>query len=76
VRSIVFHISRHNVWPTPFTGRCLRNARADRWVGQEVELLRNLDEESKKYAVAHEMADFDVAAVLAGENIRKPVVTG
>jgi nitronate monooxygenase len=67
LRSIVFDISRRNVWPAPYTGRCLRNAHADRWYGREIELMRNLDEESPKYAAAREAGDFDIAAVIAGE---------
>jgi nitronate monooxygenase len=67
LRSIVFDISRRNVWPAPFTGRCLRNAHAERWFGREVELLRHLDQESAKYAAAREAGDFDIAAVIAGE---------
>ena len=69
LRSIVFDISRHNVWPAPFTGRCLRNAHADRWLGLEIELMRHLDEESAKYAAAREANDFDIAAVIAGEAV-------
>ena len=42
LRSIVFDISRRNVWPAPFTGRCLRNAHADRWFGLEIELAFRL----------------------------------
>lgn len=68
LRSIVFDISRRNVWPAPFTGRCLRNAHADRWFGREVELMRHLDEESARYAAARRDGDFDVAAVIAGES--------
>ena len=56
-----------NVWPAPFTGRCLRNAHADRWFGREIELMRHLDEESAKYAAARDAGDFDIAAVIAGE---------
>lgn len=67
LRSIVFDISRRNVWPAPFTGRCLRNAHADRWFGREIELMRHLDEESAKYAAARAAGDFDIAAVIAGE---------
>lgn len=67
LRSIVFDISRRNVWPAPFTGRCLRNAHADRWFGREIELMRHLDEESAKYAAAREAGDFDIVAVIAGE---------
>ena len=68
LRSIVFDITRRNVWPAPFTGRCLRNAHLDRWYGREVELMRHLDEESTKYAAARRDGDFDIAAVIAGES--------
>jgi nitronate monooxygenase len=64
----VFDISRRNVWPAPFTGRCLRNAHAERWFGREVELLRHQDEESARYAAARNEGNFDVAAVIAGES--------
>lgn len=67
LRSIVFDISRRNVWPAPFTGRCLRNVHADRWLGREVELMRHLDEEAEKYATARAEGNFDIAAVIAGE---------
>jgi nitronate monooxygenase len=67
LRSIVFDISRRNVWPAPFTGRCLRNSQTDRWFGREIELMRHLDEESAKYAAAREAGDFNIAAVIAGE---------
>jgi len=67
LRSIVFDISRRNVWPAPFSGRCLRNQHLDTWVGREVELLRDLDQQAPRYAEAREQADFDIAAVIAGE---------
>ena len=69
LRSIVFDISRRNVWPAPFTGRSLRNEHADRWFGREIELMRHLDEESAKYAAARDAGDFDIAAVIAGEAV-------
>jgi nitronate monooxygenase len=68
LRSIVFDISRRNVWPAPFTGRCLRNAHLDRWFGRELELLRHQEEESTRYAAARSDNDFDIAAVIAGES--------
>ena len=68
LRSIVFDISRRNVWPAPFTGRCLRNVHADRWFGREVELLRCQEEEATRYAAARKAGDFDIAAVIAGES--------
>jgi nitronate monooxygenase len=67
-RSIVFDISRRNVWPAPFTGRCLRNQHLDAWYGREMELLRNQDAESARYAAARTAANFDIAAVIAGES--------
>jgi nitronate monooxygenase len=67
LRSVVFDIARRNVWPAPFTGRCLRNLFAERWYGREIELMRHLDEESAKYAAAREAGEFDIAAVIAGE---------
>jgi nitronate monooxygenase len=68
LRSIVFDISRRNVWPAPFTGRCLRNTHLDRWFGRELELLRQQEEESAKYAEARKENNFDIAAVIAGES--------
>jgi len=68
LRSIVFDISRRNVWPAPFTGRCLRNAHSDRWFGRELELLRHQEEAAARYATARRDGDFDVAAVIAGES--------
>ena len=38
-RGIIFDMSRNNVWPAPFTGRCLINDHARRWMGRELELL-------------------------------------
>jgi nitronate monooxygenase len=66
-RSIVFDISRRRVWPAPYTGRCIVNAHAQRWIGREVELLQRAEEIAPAYARAREEEDFDVAAVIAGE---------
>jgi nitronate monooxygenase len=68
LRSIVFDISRRNVWPAPFTGRCLRNVHLDQWFGREVELLRHQEEEATRYAAARRDNDFDIAPVIAGES--------
>jgi nitronate monooxygenase len=67
-RSIVFDISRENVWPAPFTGRCLRNQYLDAWYGRELELLRTQTSEAAKYATARKEENFDIAAVIAGES--------
>jgi nitronate monooxygenase len=67
LRSIVFDISRRNVWPAPFTGRCLRNPYLERWYGREMDLVRAVDAEAERLAEARRRQDFDVAPVIAGE---------
>jgi nitronate monooxygenase len=67
VRSIVFDISRRNVWPEPYMGRVLRNRHAERWLGREAELAANAEAVAREYAEARERGDFDTAAVIAGE---------
>ena len=66
VRGIVFDLSRNNVWPAPFTGRCLINDHARRWMGREVELLQNVNTVAAEYAEAKAAGNFDIAAVIAG----------
>jgi len=67
LRSIIFDISRNNVWPAPYTGRCLANDHSRKWVGRETELMRHIHEEADRYQVARDQGDFNVAAVIAGE---------
>ncbi len=67
VRSIVFDISRRNIWPEPYTGRVLRNKHSDRWVGREVEMMQQMEEIAKEYQEAREQGNFDIAAVIAGQ---------
>jgi nitronate monooxygenase len=67
IRSIVFDIARGNVWPAPYTGRCLKNDHTRTWFGREVELLRHAREVGDQYRAAREQGDFDTAAVIAGE---------
>jgi nitronate monooxygenase len=69
VRGIVFDLSRNNVWPAPFTGRCLINDHSRRWSGREVELLQNVTAVAADYAAAKAAGNFDVAAVIAGEAV-------
>jgi nitronate monooxygenase len=69
LRSVVFDLSRRNVWPDPYTGRVMRNAHAAKWFGREEELASRLDEEAPRYAAARDAGDFDTAAVIAGEAI-------
>jgi nitronate monooxygenase len=67
-RGIIFDMSRNNVWPAPFTGRCLINDHARRWSGRELELLQNV-KVAAEYAAAKAAGNFDIAAVIAGEAV-------
>ncbi|MCA6120054.1 nitronate monooxygenase [Bradyrhizobium sp. WSM 1738] len=69
VRGIIFDLSRNNVWPAPFTGRCLINDHARRWIGREVELMQNIKAVAAEYAAARAAGNFDIAAVIAGESV-------
>lgn len=69
VRGIIFDLSRNNVWPAPFTGRCLINDHARRWMGREVELLQQVNAVAAEYAAAKAAGNFDIAAVIAGESV-------
>lgn len=69
VRGIIFDLSRNNVWPAPFNGRCLINDHASRWMGREVELMQNITAVAAEYAAAKAAGNFDIAAVIAGEAV-------
>jgi len=69
VRGIIFDLSRNNVWPAPFTGRCLINDHARRWIGREVELMQNVQSVAAEYLAARAAGNFDIAAVIAGEAV-------
>ena len=69
VRGIIFDISRNNVWPAPFTGRCLVNDHVRRWASREVELMQNARAVAAEYAQAKAADNFDIAAVIAGEAV-------
>ena len=69
VRGIIFDLSRNNVWPAPFNGRCLINDHARRWMGREVELLQNVNSVAAEYAAAKAKGNFEIAAVIAGEAV-------
>ena len=69
IRGLIFDISRNNVWPAPFTGRCLVNDHARRWQGRELELLRNVGTIAAEYEAAKAAGNFDIAAVIAGEAV-------
>ena len=69
VRSILFDIARNNIWPSPYTGRVLRNEFTEQWRGRETELLQKLNDEAPRLAAARASGDFDTAAVIAGEAV-------
>jgi nitronate monooxygenase len=68
-RGIIFDLSRNNVWPAPFNGRCLINDHARRWMGREIELLQNVKAVAADYVAAKAAGNFDIAAVIAGEAV-------
>ena len=67
LRSLVFDISRNNIWPAPYSGRCLKNAHLLQWFGREVDLMRQIDEVGLRYRTARSDGDFNIAPVIAGE---------
>lgn len=69
IRSLIFDISRNNVWPAPFTGRCLINDQVRRWRGREMEMLQNVQAVAAEYSAAKADGNYDIAAVIAGEGV-------
>ena len=69
IRSLIFDISRNNVWPAPFTGRCLINDQVRHWRGRELEMLQKIDTVAADYNAAREAGNYDIAAVIAGEAV-------
>jgi nitronate monooxygenase len=69
IRSLIFDISRNNVWPAPFTGRCLINDHVRQWRGRELGMLQNVEAISREYSAARSAGNFDIAAVIAGEAV-------
>ncbi|MHC6151617.1 NAD(P)H-dependent flavin oxidoreductase [Bradyrhizobium elkanii] len=69
VRGVVMDWSRKLMWPAPFSARSLSNDHLRRWSGREIELMQRADEIAVEYAAARAAANFDVAAVFAGESV-------
>jgi nitronate monooxygenase len=69
IKGLIFDISRQSVWPAPFTGRCLINDHARRWVGRELELIHNGEAVAAEYEAAKEAGNFDIVAVIAGQAV-------
>lgn len=68
LRTRVFDIVRRIDWPSPFTGRALRNDFTGRWHGRETQLGEET-REVDRYASAASNGDFDTAVVWAGEAV-------
>ncbi|SAL36080.1 2-nitropropane dioxygenase, NPD [Caballeronia choica] len=68
IRGILFDMARDNVWPSPYTGRVLRNDFSDRWIGRERDLLQHLHTERPRFLEARANHEFDTAPVIAGES--------
>jgi len=68
-RTRVFDIVRGYAWPTPYTGRAVRNAFMESWNGRESELSAALETERASYQAASRDGDFDTAMVWAGEAV-------
>lgn len=69
IRSMLFDIVRRKAWPTPYTGRALRNDFSEGWRGREAELMHNLEREAVRYEDARRRSDFEIAVVHAGEAV-------
>jgi nitronate monooxygenase len=68
-RTRVFDVVRDYAWPTPYTGRALRNRFMTRWTGREDELVAVLETERPAYQHAAADEDYDTALVWAGEGV-------
>lgn len=65
----MFDIVRSLAWPSPYTGRALRNRFMARWQGRDRELARALGVEATAFQAAAREEDFDTAMVWAGEAV-------
>lgn len=69
IRTSVFDMLRGPDWPSPYDGRAVRNAAAERWHGNEVALRENLEAERAAYAEADKRGDLGTKVVWAGEGV-------
>ncbi|CDO05245.1 2-nitropropane dioxygenase [Mycolicibacterium cosmeticum] len=69
VRQSAFDIVRGKSWPTPYTGRVLRNAFVTRWHGREPELRTDIAAQADLFDAAVLAQDYTVANAIAGEAI-------
>ncbi len=68
-RTRVFDVVRGLDWPTPYTGRALRNGFMARWQGDEAGLARDVSRQREAFQAAQRDEDFDTAMVWAGEAV-------
>ena len=68
-RTRVFDVVRGLDWPTPYTGRALRNGFMARWQGDEAGLAREVAAQRAAFQAAQRDEDFDTAMVWAGEAV-------
>ncbi|HET8711184.1 MAG TPA: hypothetical protein VFM32_07400, partial [Spongiibacteraceae bacterium] len=69
VRTKVFDVVRGYDWPTPYTGRALRNDFIARWHGREDALMETLAKERTDYFAAAQADNINTAVIWAGEGI-------
>jgi nitronate monooxygenase len=68
IRTRVFDIARDLPWPSPYTGRALRNAFTGAWDGREAELRASLTAR-ERFDRGQRAGDPDIGLVWAGEGI-------
>jgi len=68
-RTTIFDAVRELDWPSPYTGRALRNGFVAKWHGHERELAAALAHERETYRAAAREGDIDTAVVWAGEAV-------
>jgi nitronate monooxygenase len=69
LRQTAADIARGSPWPAEFTGRVLKNAFTDRWVGSEAELREQAEALRPAYLQAMAAGEVDKVGVYVGEAI-------
>jgi nitronate monooxygenase len=69
LRSSVFDIARGLDWSPEWNLRTLQNAFTRRWSGDITGLANEIDTERRRFQLAREKGDMDIAAVIVGEAV-------
>lgn len=69
IRSVVYDIARGPEWPPGYSGRSLRSALTDRWVGDEDRMRSGVEQIRRDHARAAADQDMSLRVVWAGEGI-------